>query len=147
MTSPTYQTSEGGFVLGSKIAPIFFNTMEDAGAMPIEVDVNGMEMGDVIDVYPHAGKVCKHGTDEVLGEFEHKTEVLMNEVRANGRIPLIIGRGLTDRAREALGLGPTDVFTRPVRRRSRARATRWRKRWLARPVVSTVSAPVNTASP
>ena len=104
---------EGGFVLGSKIAPIFFNTMEDAGAMPIEVDVNGMEMGDVIDVYPHAGKVCKHGTDEVLGEFEHKTEVLMDEVRANGRIPLIIGRGLTDRAREALGLGPTDVFTRP----------------------------------
>ena len=87
--------------------------MEDAGAMPIEVDVNGMEMGDVIDVYPHAGKVCKHGTDEVLGEFEHKTEVLMDEVRANGRIPLIIGRGLTDRAREALGLGPTDVFTRP----------------------------------
>ncbi len=104
---------EGGFVLGSKIAPIFFNTMEDAGAMPIEVDVSGMEMGDVIDVYPHAGKVCKHGTDEVLGEFEHKTEVLMDEVRANGRIPLIIGRGLTDRAREALGLGPTDVFTRP----------------------------------
>ena len=104
---------EGGYVLGGKIAPIFFNTMEDAGAMPIEVDVSGMEMGDVIDVYPHAGKVCKHGSDEVLGEFEHKTEVLMDEVRANGRIPLIIGRGLTDRAREALGLEPSDVFTRP----------------------------------
>ena len=81
--------------------------------MPIEVDVSNMAMGDVIDVYPHEGKVCKHGTDEVLGEFEHKTEVLMDEVRANGRIPLIIGRGLTDRAREALGLGPSDVFVRP----------------------------------
>ncbi len=104
---------EGGYVLGGKIAPIFFNTLEDAGAMPIEVDVSKMEMGDVIDVYPHAGKVCKHGTDEVLGEFEHKTEVLMDEVRANGRIPLIIGRGLTDRAREALGLGPSEVFVRP----------------------------------
>lgn len=104
---------EGGFVLGGKIAPIFFNTMEDAGALPIEVDVSGMEMGDVIDIYPHDGKVCKHGSDEVLGEFEHKTEVLMDEVRAGGRIPLIIGRGLTDRAREALGLEPTDVFMRP----------------------------------
>jgi len=86
---------EGGYVLGGKIAPIFFNTMEDAGALPIEVDVSKMEMGDVIDIYPHDGKVCKHGTDEVLGEFEHKTEVLMDEVRAGGRIPLIIGRGLT----------------------------------------------------
>ena len=104
---------EGGYVLGGKIAPIFFNTLEDAGAMPIEVDVSNMAMGDVIDVYPHEGKVCKHGTDEVLGKFEHKTEVLMDEVRANGRIPLIIGRGLTDRAREALGLGPSDVFVRP----------------------------------
>lgn len=104
---------EGGYVLGGKIAPIFFNTMEDAGAMPIEVDVSKMEMGDVIDIYPHGGKVCRHGTDEVLGEFEHKTEVIMDEVRANGRIPLIIGRGLTDRAREVLGLEPSDVFVRP----------------------------------
>jgi len=80
---------EGGFVIGSKIAPIFFNTLEDAGAMPFEADVSGMEMGDVIDVYPHEGKICKHGTDEVLTTFEHKTEVLMDEVRANGRIPLI----------------------------------------------------------
>lgn len=104
---------EGGYVLGGKIAPIFFNTMEDAGAMPIEVDVSNMAMGDVIDVYPHLGKVCKHGTDEVLGEFKHKTEVLMDEVRANGRIPLIIGRGLTDRAREALGLEASEVFVRP----------------------------------
>ena len=105
--------NEGGYVLGGKIAPIFFNTMEDAGAMPIEVDVSKMKMGDVIDIYPHDGKVCSHGTDDVLGEFEHKTEVLLDEVRANGRIPLIIGRGLTDRAREALGMGPTDIFVRP----------------------------------
>ncbi len=104
---------EGGYCLGGKIAPIFFNTMEDAGALPIEVDVSKMEMGDVIDIYPYDGKVCKHGTDEVLAEFELKTNVLLDEVRANGRIPLIIGRGLTDRAREAMGLEPSDVFARP----------------------------------
>jgi len=104
---------EGGYVLGTKIAPIFFNTMEDAGALPIEVDVSGMEMGDVVDVYPYAGKVCKHGTDDVIAEFEIRTPVLLDEVRANGRIPLIIGRGLTDRAREALGLEPSTVFKRP----------------------------------
>ncbi|NVK31456.1 MAG: bifunctional aconitate hydratase 2/2-methylisocitrate dehydratase, partial [Gammaproteobacteria bacterium] len=104
---------EGGFCLGSKIAPIFFNTMEDAGALPIEVPVDEMNMGDVIDVYPYAGKVCKAGTDDVIAEFELKTQVLLDEVRAGGRIPLIIGRGLTERAREALGLEPTDVFRRP----------------------------------
>ncbi len=104
---------EGGYVLGTKIAPIFFNTMEDAGALPIEVDVSGMEMGDVIDIYPYDGKVCKHGTDEVIAEFELRSDVLLDEVRANGRIPLIIGRGLTDRAREAMGLEPSTVFARP----------------------------------
>lgn len=104
---------EGGYCLGGKIAPIFFNTMEDAGALPIEVDVSKMEMGDVIDIYPYDGKVCIHGTDDVLAEFELKTNVLLDEVRANGRIPLIIGRGLTDRAREAMGLEPSDVFARP----------------------------------
>ncbi len=104
---------EGGFVLGTKIAPIFFNTMEDAGALPIEVDVSGMEMGDVIDVYPYDGRVCKHGTDDIVAEFELRSEVLLDEVRANGRIPLIIGRGLTDRAREAMGLEPSTVFSRP----------------------------------
>ncbi|WP_341305415.1 bifunctional aconitate hydratase 2/2-methylisocitrate dehydratase [Pseudomonas sp. TMP25] len=103
----------GGFCFGSKIAPIFYNTMEDAGALPIEFDVSNMHMGDVIDLYPHAGKVCKHGTDEVLTTFEMKTPVLLDEVRAGGRIPLIIGRGLTEKARAELGLGPTDLFKLP----------------------------------
>lgn len=101
----------GGYVLGSKIAPIFFNTMEDAGALPIEVDVDKLEMGDVIDLYPLAGKVERNG--EVMAEFSLKTQVLLDEVRAGGRIPLIIGRGLTDRAREAMGLEPSTVFRRP----------------------------------
>ncbi|MBD1576579.1 bifunctional aconitate hydratase 2/2-methylisocitrate dehydratase [Vibrio sp. S11_S32] len=104
----------GGFCLGGKIAPIFFNTMEDAGALPIELDVSKMDMGDVIDIYPHDGKVCKHGTDEVISTFKLKTDVLYDEVRAGGRIPLIIGRGLTDRARTALDLEPSKVFRRPV---------------------------------
>lgn len=103
----------GGVVLGGKIAPIFFNTMEDAGALPIEVDVSKLEMGDVIDIYPYAGKVCRHDTDEVLAEFKLKTEVLLDEVRAGGRIPLIIGRGLTDKARQSLGLESSDVFLKP----------------------------------
>ncbi|MBD1391377.1 bifunctional aconitate hydratase 2/2-methylisocitrate dehydratase [Neiella sp. HB171785] len=104
----------GGYVLGGKIAPIFFNTMEDSGALPIELDVTALNMGDVIDVYPFEGKVCKHGTDEVISTFELKTDVLIDEVRAGGRIPLIIGRGLTDRARESLGLPFSDVFRRPA---------------------------------
>ncbi|OLU22241.1 bifunctional aconitate hydratase 2/2-methylisocitrate dehydratase [Pseudomonas sp. PA15(2017)] len=103
----------GGFCFGSKIAPIFYNTMEDAGALPIEFDVSNIEMGDVIDVYPHAGKVCKHGTDELITTFELKTPVLLDEVRAGGRIPLIVGRGLTDKARAELGMGPTDLFALP----------------------------------
>lgn len=103
----------GGYVLGGKIAPIFFNTMEDAGALPIEVDVSKLNMGDVIDVYPFEGKVCNHQTGEVLAEFSLKTDVLIDEVRAGGRIPLIIGRGLTDKARQALGLESSDVFRKP----------------------------------
>ena len=102
----------GGFCLGGKIAPIFFNTMEDAGALPIEVDVNQMEMGDVIDLYPFAGKVEKNG--EVIAEFELKTDVLLDEVQAGGRIPLIIGRGLTTKAREFLGLETSEVFRQPT---------------------------------
>lgn len=104
----------GGYVLGGKIAPIFFNTMEDAGALPIEVDVSKLNMGDVIDVYPYEGKVTNHETGEVLAEFSLKTEVLIDEVRAGGRIPLIVGRGLTERARESLGLEHSDVFRRTV---------------------------------
>ncbi|NDL00575.1 bifunctional aconitate hydratase 2/2-methylisocitrate dehydratase [Photorhabdus bodei] len=100
----------GGVVLGGKIAPIFFNTMEDAGALPIELDVNKLNMGEVIDIYPYKGEVRHHETNELLAEFELKTDVLLDEVRAGGRIPLIIGRGLTSKARESLGLPPSDVF-------------------------------------
>ncbi|NDL71744.1 bifunctional aconitate hydratase 2/2-methylisocitrate dehydratase [Vreelandella alkaliphila] len=103
----------GGFCFGSKIAPIFFNTMEDSGALPIEMDVANLAMGDVIDVYPYEGKVCKHGTDEVLSTFELKTQLILDEVRAGGRIPLIIGRGLTGKARDSLGLEQSDVFRLP----------------------------------
>ncbi|MCL1126073.1 bifunctional aconitate hydratase 2/2-methylisocitrate dehydratase [Shewanella surugensis] len=103
----------GGFCFGGKIAPIFFNTMEDAGALPIELDVSEMEMGDVIDVYPYDGVVKRHDTDEVISQFTLKTAVLMDEVRAGGRIPLIIGRSLTDRAREVLNIGASTEFVRP----------------------------------
>ncbi|NOV29543.1 bifunctional aconitate hydratase 2/2-methylisocitrate dehydratase [Methylomonas sp. ZR1] len=102
----------GGVCIGGKIAPIFFNTMEDSGALPIECDVTGMAMGDVIDIYPYQGFVKRHGTDEVICEFALKTEVIFDEVRAGGRIPLIIGRGLTDRARQFLGLPASTVFRR-----------------------------------
>ncbi|WP_446811594.1 bifunctional aconitate hydratase 2/2-methylisocitrate dehydratase [Methylomonas sp. 2BW1-5-20] len=102
----------GGVCIGGKIAPIFFNTMEDSGALPIECDVTGMAMGDVIDIYPYQGVVKRHGTDEVVCEFSLKTEVIFDEVRAGGRIPLIIGRGLTDRARQFLGLPASTVFRR-----------------------------------
>ena len=100
----------GGVVLGSKIAPIFFNTLEDAGALPIEVDVSDLNMGDVIDIYPYLGEVRNHETNELIASFELKTDVLLDEVRAGGRIPLIIGRGLTTKARESLKLPTSDVF-------------------------------------
>ncbi|HLS42903.1 MAG TPA: bifunctional aconitate hydratase 2/2-methylisocitrate dehydratase, partial [Paenalcaligenes sp.] len=102
----------GGICLGGKIAPIFYNTMEDAGALPIELDVSQMEMGDVIELRPYEGKALKNG--EVIAEFSVKSDVLFDEVRAGGRIPLIIGRGLTARAREALGLEPTTLFRLPT---------------------------------
>jgi len=103
----------GGFCFGTKIAPIFYNTMEDAGALPIEFDCSNLNMGDAIDVYPYEGKVCKHGTDDVITTFELKTQVLLDEVRAGGRIPLIIGRGLTEKARAELGLGHSELFRKP----------------------------------
>lgn len=103
----------GGYCFGNKIAPIFFNTMEDAGALPIEMDVSKMETGDIIDVYPFEGKATKHDSEEVLATFELSTNVLKDEVQADGRIPLIIGRGLTGRARESLGLPVSDVFEVP----------------------------------
>ncbi|SPW29745.1 Aconitate hydratase 2 [Edwardsiella tarda] len=100
----------GGVVLGGKIAPIFFNTMEDAGALPIEVDVSQLHTGEVIDIYPYRGEIRRHADDTLLASFTLKTEVLLDEVRAGGRIPLIIGRALTARAREALDLPPSEVF-------------------------------------
>ena len=103
----------GGYCFGGKIAPIFFNTMEDAGALPIEMDVSQLNMGDVIDIYPYEGRVTRHDSDEVITRFELSTNVLQDEVRADGRIPLIIGRGLTDRARKALGMGESDLFEKP----------------------------------
>merc|ERR1712050_128196 len=97
--------------IGNTIAPIFFNTMEDAGALPIIADdVTTLNMGDIIDVFPYEGKITAHGTDNVLSTFKLKTDVLLDEVRAGGRVPLIIGRGLTTWAREALGLGPSTTF-------------------------------------
>jgi len=101
----------GGFCLGGKIAPIFFNTQEDAGAFPIECDVSQMNMGDVVDIYPYDKKVEKNG--QVIATFAYKSEVLLDEVRAGGRINLIIGRGLTARAREALGLPVSTLFRLP----------------------------------
>ncbi len=104
----------GGFCFGTKIAPIFYNTMEDAGALPIEFDCTDLAMGDVIDVYPYKGEVRRNGSDELVTTFELKTDVLLDEVRAGGRIPLIIGRGLTEKARAELGMSPSDLFKKPV---------------------------------
>ena len=104
----------GGICIGGKIAPIFFNTLEDSGALPIECEVTEMPMGDVIDIYPYEGVIRHHDSDKILTRFSFKTEVLLDEVRAGGRIPLIIGRGLTDRARQALGMEPSTVFRRPA---------------------------------
>ncbi len=105
---------DGGYCLGGKIAPIFFNTMEDAGALPIECDVANLNMGDVIDIYPYEGVIKNNATGDTICEFELKTDILLDEARAGGRIPLIIGRGLTTRARESLSLGATDLFRVPV---------------------------------
>ncbi len=102
----------GGVCLGSKIAPIFYNTMEDAGALPIELDVSEMETGDVIELRPYEGKALKNGA--LIASFTIKSEVIFDEVRAGGRIPLIVGRGLTTRAREALGLPPSTLFRLPA---------------------------------
>jgi len=102
----------GGVTLGGKIAPIFFNTQEDSGSLPIEVDVSKLEMGDVIDVLPYDGKLMKNG--ETVAEFALKSDVLFDEVRAGGRINLIIGRSLTAKAREFLGLGASTLFRLPT---------------------------------
>jgi aconitate hydratase 2 / 2-methylisocitrate dehydratase len=101
----------GGVCLGNKIAPIFYNTMEDSGALPIELDVSNMNMGDVVELRPYDGQALKDG--KVIAEFKLKSDVLFDEVRAGGRIPLIIGRGLTAKAREALGLPVSTLFRLP----------------------------------
>ncbi len=101
----------GGVCLGGKIAPIFYNTMEDSGALPIELDVSKMNMGDVVELRPYDGKALKDG--QVIAEFKIKSDVLLDEVRAGGRIPLIIGRGLTAKAREALKLPVSTLFRLP----------------------------------
>ena len=104
---------QGGVVLGSKIAPIFFNTAEDAGSLPIECDVSKLQMGDVITIKPYEGKILNQA-GEIVSEFELKPSTIADEVRAGGRIPLIIGRSLTDKTRDLQGLPPSEVFQRPV---------------------------------
>ncbi|RTE86266.1 MULTISPECIES: bifunctional aconitate hydratase 2/2-methylisocitrate dehydratase [Gammaproteobacteria] len=101
----------GGICIGGKVAPIFFNTMKDAGTLVFEADVDQMEMGDVITIYPYEGKIEKNG--EVIAEYQYASDVIIDEVRAGGRINLIIGRGLTAKARESLGLGHSDMFRTP----------------------------------
>ncbi|MBL1274042.1 MAG: bifunctional aconitate hydratase 2/2-methylisocitrate dehydratase [Oceanospirillales bacterium] len=102
----------GGVCIGNKVAPIFFNTMEDAGALVFEAPVDNMNMGDVIEIRPYEGKILNEA-GETISEFEFKSDVILDEVQAGGRIPLIIGRGLTAKARAALNLGATDMFRLP----------------------------------
>ncbi|WP_172513348.1 bifunctional aconitate hydratase 2/2-methylisocitrate dehydratase [Enterobacter roggenkampii] len=104
----------GGFVFGGKIAPIFFNTLEDSGALPVEMDVSTLTTGMLIDLYPWKGEIRETESQRLVTTFMLKTEVLLDEVRAGGRIPLIIGRSLTAKARESLKLAPSDVFGKPA---------------------------------
>jgi aconitate hydratase 2/2-methylisocitrate dehydratase len=103
----------GGICFGSKVAPIFFNTMEDAGALVFEAPVDNIANGDVITIFPYEGKILNEA-GEVVSEFEHKSDVILDEVQADGRINLIVGRGLTQRAREHMGLAPSEVFRQPT---------------------------------
>jgi len=108
----------GGVILGGKIAPIFFNTAEDSGALPIECDVSSLNTGDVITIRPYAGTIERAadeaGAGEIVARFALKPSTITDEVRAGGRIPLLIGRSLTDKVRGQLGLAPSDLFIRPV---------------------------------
>lgn len=103
----------GGYILGNKIAPIFFNTAEDSGALPIECDVTTMNTGDVITIHPYKGEITNE-SGEIISTFALKPDTIIDEVQAGGRIPLLIGRALTDKTREALGLTTSTVFTRPT---------------------------------
>ena len=100
----------GGYCIGGKIAPIFFNTMEDSGALPLEMTVDELQMGDVIDIYPHKGLTTEHNSDKVISEWYHKSETILDSVRSGGRINLIIGKSLTNKSREYLNLNESDVF-------------------------------------
>ena len=103
----------GGYILGGKIAPIFFNTAEDSGALPIECDVSKLETGDVITIHPYQGQITNEA-GEIISTFTLKPDTILDEVRAGGRIPLLIGRSLTDKTREALGLEPSKLFIRSI---------------------------------
>ena len=103
----------GGICFGSNVAPIFFNTMEDAGALVFEAPVDNINNGDVVEIFPYEGKILNEA-GEVVSEFQHKSDVILDEVQADGRINLIIGRGLTQRAREHMGLAPSDAFRHPA---------------------------------
>jgi aconitate hydratase 2/2-methylisocitrate dehydratase len=138
----------GGMCLGDKIAPIFFNTMEDSGALPIEMDVSTLNTGDVVDIYPHEGRVCKHDSDDVVTTFELKTHVLLDEVRAGGRIPLIIGRSLPQRLVVRLeGMQPSQMSStyRSLQTIS-WRDILWRRKLWAGPAVSKELPRVSTAN-
>ena len=108
----------GGVVLGGKIAPIFFNTAEDSGALPIECEVSALNSGDVITIRPYAGTIERAAGEpnagEIVARFELKPSTITDEVRAGGRIPLMIGRALTDKVRAQLGLPASDLFIRPA---------------------------------
>ncbi len=103
----------GGVCIGGKVAPIFFNTMEDAGALVFEAPVEEINMGDVIEIRPYDGKILSED-GKVLSEYTFKSDVILDEVQAGGRINLIVGRGLTTKARESLGLPVDDTFRVPV---------------------------------
>ena len=103
----------GGVCIGSKVAPIFYNTMEDAGALVFEAPVDNLNMGDAIEIRPYEGKILNIETGAVISEFSLKSDVLLDEVQAGGRIPLIIGRGLTTKARASLGLPASTLFRLP----------------------------------
>lgn len=102
----------GGICIGAKVAPIFYNTMEDAGALVFEAPVDRLNTGDVVEIRPYDGKIL-NAVGDVISKFSLKSEMILDEVRAGGRIPLIIGRGLTNRARDALDLGDSELFRRP----------------------------------
>lgn len=118
---------EGGIVLGGKIAPIFYTTLEDSGALPLECDVQKLKQAQVVDLKVYEGILCDHESGEILSRFELKTPTLLDEVRAGGRIRLIIGKDLTNRARKALGLPPSEVFAKALEVKAQGGFTRAQK--------------------